>query len=236
MIREYRKGVNAADLVLFKIFTCHKKRKVLNLIKISDRGNFMKKLVFVFLVAIVALGLIGCDKAVEDPNYRYRTTGHFADWGSNFEERFMMENVSRSDARIKDVKGALKDAQYIYLWEYNSAAVAPAGWTVDYSGKGISQDGRFAVKFIRLAKDDFETSGWAFDMWIPSTEAGGVKNLSPDTIYVPMDRSDEAANAANDGLGSNNGNPVLLKGAQTYYIVFAVFKDRSRGVGAVVKP
>jgi hypothetical protein len=73
-------------------------------------------------------------------------------------------------------------------------------------------------------------------MWMPSTEAGSLKNLSPDTMYTPMDRSDEAAEAAGDGLGSNNGNPVLLKGAQTYYVVFAVFKDRSRGIGAAVKP
>jgi len=195
----------------------------------------MKKFAFILIVAVAVFGLMGCDKATEDPNYGYRTTGHFADWGSNFEQRFMMENVSKSDARIKDIKGALKDAQYVYLWEYNSAAVAPAGWTVDYPGAGISQDGRFAVKFIRLGKDDFESSGYAFDMWIPSTEAGGVRNLSPDTLFVPMDRSDEAANAAGDGLGSNNGNPVLLKGAQTYYIVFAVLKDRSRAVGAVVK-
>ena len=196
----------------------------------------MKKFGVIFIAAIVVFFLIGCDKATEDPNYRYRTTGHFADWGSNFEQRFMMENVSRSDARIKDIKGALKDAAYIYMIEYAPATVNPAGWTVDYPGAGISQDGRYAVKIIRLGKDDFETSGWAFDMWIPSTEAGGVRNLSPDTLFVPMDRSDEAANAAGDGLGSNNGNPVLLKGAQTYYVVFAVFKDRSRGIGAVVKP
>ena len=195
----------------------------------------MKRFAFILIAAVIAVCLAGCDKAVEDPTYNYRTTGHFADWGSNYDAAFMMTNVSRSDARIKDIKAALKDAQYIYLYEYDPTRVAPAGWNVDYPGVGISQDGRFAVKIIRLARDSYEASGWGFDMWMPSTEAGSLKNLSPDTMYTPMDRSDEAAEAAGDGLGSNNGNPVLLKGAQTYYIVFAVFKDRSRGMGAVVK-
>jgi len=196
----------------------------------------MKRFAVFMVIAVIAVCVIGCDKAVEDPTYNYRTTGHFADWGSTYDANFMMTNVSRSDARIKDLKAALKDAQYIYLWEYDTTRVAPAGWTVDYSGAGISQDGRFAVKIIRLARDSYEASGWGFDMWMPSTEAGSLKNLSPDTMYTPMDRSDEAADAAGDGLGSNNGNPVLLKGAQTYYVVFAVFKDRSRGIGAAVKP
>jgi len=110
-----------------------------------------------------------------------------------------------------------------------------AGWNVEYSGANIKLDGVFAVKFIRLNPDSAEPSGWIYDMWIPSTEAGGVKNLSPDTLFVPKDRSDEERDAAGDGLGSCNDNPVLLKGAVPYYIVFAVFKDKSRGVGAVVK-
>ena len=195
----------------------------------------MKRFSVILIAAVIAVCLAGCDRAVEDPTYNYRTTGHFADWGSNYEANFMMTNVSRSDARIKDIKAALKDAQYIYLYEYASSQVSPAGWTVDFPGAGISLDGRFAVKIIRLARDSYESSGWGFDMWVPSTEAGGVKNLSPDTLFVPMDRSNEVRDAAGDGLGSYNDNPVLLKGAQTYYIVFAVFKDRSRGIGAVVK-
>jgi hypothetical protein len=196
----------------------------------------MKRFAVFLIIAVSAVCVIGCDKAVEDPDYNYRTTGAFADWGSNYDAAFMMTNVSRSDARIKDLKAALKDAQYIYLYEYDTTRVPAAGWTVDYPGAGISVDGRFAVKLIRLIKDSYDPSGWGFDMWMPSTEAGSLKALSPDTLFTPMDRSDEAAAAANDGLGSNNGNPVLLKGAQTYYVVFAVFKDRSRGIGAVVKP
>ena len=54
----------------------------------------------------IAVSFTSCDKAVPDPNYNYRVTGHFADWGSNYEARFMMENVSRSDARIKPLKAA----------------------------------------------------------------------------------------------------------------------------------
>ena len=196
----------------------------------------MKRFAFILIAAVVAVSLVGCDKAVEDPTYNYRTTGHFADWGSLYDGNFMMTNVARSDARIRALRNALRDAEYIYLYEYNPSQVSPAGWTVDYPGANISVDGRYAVKFIRLARDSFEPSGWGFDMWIPSTEAGGIRNLSPDTLFVPRDRSDEAAAAAGDGLGSNNGNPVLLGNASAYYVVFAVFKDRSRGMGAVVKP
>jgi hypothetical protein len=188
------------------------------------------------VIAVIALGLVACGgKAVEDPDHTYRVTGHFADWGSNYASEFMMTSVSPSDARIKAIKGALKDAQYVYLYEYTPNMAKAAGWNVEYSGANIGLDGVFAVKFIRLNRDSLEASGWAYDMWIPSTEAGGVKNLSPDTLFVPKDRSNEERDAAGDGLGSHNDNPVLLKGAVPYYIVFAVFKDKSRGVGAVVK-
>jgi len=190
------------------------------------------------VIAIVMLGLAACDsKAVPDPAHNYRVTGHFADWGSNFDSNFMMTNVSKSDARIKAIKGALKDAEYVYIYEYTPNLSKSAGWNVEYSGATppISLDGVYAVKIIRLNPDSLEPSGWAYDMWVPSTEAGGVKNLSPDTMFVPKDRSDEERDAAKDGLGSCNDNPVLLKGAVPYYIVFAVFKDKSRGIGAVVK-
>jgi hypothetical protein len=199
--------------------------------------SMIKRSIALFaVIAIIALGLAACDsKAVEDPDHNYRVTGHFADWGSNYASEFMMTPVSKSDARIKDIKGALKDAQYVYLYEYTPNMSKAAGWNVEYSGANIKLDGVFAVKFIRLNRDSFEASGWIYDMWIPSTEAGGVKNLSPDTLFVPKDRSDEERDAAKDGLGSCNDNPVLLKGAVPYYVVFAVFKDKSRGVGAVLK-
>ncbi|MDR0314085.1 MAG: hypothetical protein LBI14_10885 [Treponema sp.] len=189
----------------------------------------------VLVLLAVASAFIGCDKATPDPNYNYRVTGAFADWGSNFEQRFMMTNVAKSDERLKSISSALKDAQYVYIYDYTPNASGAAGWTVDYSGPRISVDGRFAVKLIRLEKDTSDPSGWGFNMWMPSTESGGLKNLNPDVMFVPMDRSDEARDAARDGMGSNNDNPVLLKGDVGYYIVFAVFKDRSRGIGAVLK-
>jgi hypothetical protein len=192
--------------------------------------------VAITLIAVIALGLAACGgKAVEDPAHKYRVTGHFASWGSNYADEFMMTSVSSSDARVKAVKDALKDAQYVYVYEYTPDMSKTAGWNVEYSGANIKLDGVFAVKFIRLNPDKSESSGWAFDMWIPSTEGGGIKNLSPDTLFVPKDRSNEERDAAGDGLGSYNDNPVLLKGAVPYYIVFAVFKDKSRGMGAVVK-
>jgi len=189
----------------------------------------------VFLLVVFAVVFTACEKATPDPNFNYRVTGHFANWGSNYEEKFMMTPVAKSDARLKPIKSELKDAQYIYIYEYTPNQSSLAGWNVSYAGPGINLDGIFAVKFIRLSKDPSEPSGWMFDMWMPSAEAGGLKNLSPDTLFTPKNRSDEERDAAKDGYGSNNDNPVLLKGPVPYYVVFAVFKDKSRGMGAVVK-
>jgi tetratricopeptide (TPR) repeat protein len=174
-----------------------------------------------------------------DPNnadyYNYRVTGNFAGWTSNYEARFMMTPVALSDPRLQAIQTQLKDAEYVYIYEYTPDRNSPAGWNVEYPGAGIRVDGIYAVKLIRLKPDSTERSGWAYDMWMPSTEAGGLKNLSPDTMYMPLDRSPQVAEAAGDGLGNFNDNPVVLKGAVPYYIVFAVFKDKTRGMGAVLK-
>ena len=193
----------------------------------------MKKTGLIFAVIIGFVFLAGCAKATPDPNYNYRVTGHFADWTSGFDSVFMMENVASNDERIKPLRSALRDAEYIYLYEYTPTG--SAGWTVDYPGLNISVDGVYTVKFIRLARADDLPDGWEYDMWMPSTESGGFANLSPDTLYVPPGRSDEAAAEANDGRGSVNSNPVILTGPNTYYIVLAVMKDRSRAMGAVAK-
>ena len=194
----------------------------------------MKKIGFFLMIAAFAVIIVSCGgKAVEDPNYNYRVTGNFAGWGSNYEAEFMMENVARNDARIRPLSNALKNADYIYLYEYTPAG--NAGWSVSYSGANVNVDGDYAVKFIRFARDASDPSGWGYDMWMPSAEAGGFANLSPDTLFVPMNRTDEARDAAGDGLGSNNDNPVLIRGAGTYYVVFAVMKDRTRAMGAVFK-
>jgi len=189
----------------------------------------------VLLLVVFAAVFTACEKAAPDPNFNYRVTGHFANWGSNYDEKFMMTPVAKSDPKLKPIKSELKDAQYIYIYEYTPNQNSLAGWNVSYAGPGINMDGIFAVKFIRLSKDPSEPSGWMFDMWMPSAEAGGLKNLSPDTLFTPKNRSDEERDAAKDGYGSNNDNPVLLKGSVPYYVVFAVFKDKSRGMGAVVK-
>jgi len=188
----------------------------------------------VSLLVVFAAVFTACGKATPDPNYNYRVTGQFAGWDNNYDEKFMMTPVAKSDERLKSIKTELKDAQYVYIYEYTPDRNNLAGWNISYTGTG-NLDGIFAVKFIRFTKDSSEASGWLYDMWIPSKEAGGLKNLSPNTLFVPKDRTDEERDAAADGLGSNNDNPVLLKGSVTYYIVFAVFKDKTRGMGAVVK-
>ena len=204
-----------------------------------------KKWMIIGVIVMLAVIAAGCAStsgtaattravAENDPNFNYRVTGQFAGWGQTFEAQYMMENVAKDDPRIAPIHAALADANYVYLYEYTPDTANPAGWTTDFPGAGISVDGNFCVKIIRLIADSTEASGWFFDMWIPSTEAGGVSNLSPNTFFTPMARTDEEADAAGDGLGSNNGNPVLLK-AGTYYIVFAVMNDRSRAMGAVAK-
>jgi hypothetical protein len=198
----------------------------------------MKKLsITVSVLFLIAFAVIftACDSAKPDPEHNYRVTGAFADWGSNYETRFMMMPVAKSDARISAIKSELKNAQYVYIYEYTPNASSPAGWNVEYTGANVRVDGIYAVKLIRLNPEPSEPSGWMYDMWMPSTEAGGLKNLSPATMYMPLDRSPETAEAAGDGLGNFNDNPVVLKGAVPYYIVFAVFKDKTRGMGAVLK-
>ncbi|MCL2065988.1 MAG: hypothetical protein FWG99_00790 [Treponema sp.] len=203
----------------------------------------MNVVLLLTLFAAAAVIAVGCGSApsrstaASDPDYTYRITGQFASWGSNYDQKFMMESVSASDSRLRPISAALRDAMYIYLGEYTPNPNVSANWNVKYLGAGIDLDGVYAVKVIRLERDleGIEPSGWMHNMWIPSTEAGGVRNLSPDTLYTPLSRSDEEAAAAGDGLGSNNDNPVLLKGPATYYVVFAVMNDRSRAMGAVVK-
>jgi len=200
--------------------------------------------IYIMLLLLVSVGIMaqaqqsafqGTWNAEYDPNYNYRVTGQFATWGSNYEEKFMMTPVDKSDARLNPIKSQLNDAQYIYIYEYKPSQYSNAEWSVKYSGPKININGIYAIKIIRLEKDPTEPSGWMFDMWIPSAEAGGLKNLSPDTLFTPKNRSDIERDAAKDGYGSNNDNPVLLKGPVSYYVVFAIFKDKSRGMGAVIK-
>jgi len=166
----------------------------------------MKKIniivIAVCLLAVCAVTFTACRKARQDPDYNYRVTGHFANWTSNYEEKFMMTPVAKCDARLKPIKPMLTDAQYIYLYEYTPNKNNAANWNVIYSGKGINVDGIYALKFIRLEKDSSDSSGWTFNMWMPSAEAGGLKNLSPDTLFTPMNRSDEERDGAKDGLAA----------------------------------
>jgi len=207
-----------------------------------------RQVLFIAIIAIIALFAVGCANiqkgiptgwnpapAASDAKYNYRITGQFAGWTQTYDAKYMMENVSKDDRRLAPLGAALDDALYVYLKEYTPDTEEPAGWSVEFSGMNISLDGNFAVKVIRLIEDATDDSGWFFDMWIPSREAGGVINLSPSTLYTPPARVPEVATAAGDGLGGNDDNPVLLKGAVPYYIVFAVLEGGRRAMGAIVK-
>jgi len=60
----------------------------------------MKKSNIVFIIVclfiICAVIFTACSKATPDPNYNYRVTGHFANWTSNYEEKFMMTPVAKA--------------------------------------------------------------------------------------------------------------------------------------------
>ena len=197
----------------------------------------MKKSIIAVLsvLLLVTLAAVFTSCGVKaDPRYNYRVTGAFADWGPHYEAKFMMTQVAASDKRLAPIKSELKNAQYIYVYEYTPDRDNPAGWYIEYTGAGIRVDGIQGIKFIRLSANPSEPSGWAHDAWMPSTEMRGFRSITPDTIYVAPDRTDEARDAAGDGLGSVNDNPALLKGARPYLVVLAIYKDGSKGIGAVL--
>lgn len=183
----------------------------------------MKK-ILTFLFALVAvLGLASCGKAVENPEKDYYVVGQFNGWGDSIgKPEFKMSAVAANDKAVKNLK--IKDAKYVYALEVVFPA-EDAGWNVSISG-GDTFNGNLAVKVVRTEKDDPES----INFWAENKESGEVKNLSPETLFVPAYREQDEADGK--GTWADNG---CVREAGTYTIVFVEFEDGSLGMGAVKK-
>lgn len=185
----------------------------------------MKK-ILTFLFALVAvLGLASCGKAVENPEKDYYVSGQFADWKVGEREDLKMVAVAANDKAVRKLK--IKSAKYVYAVE----VVFPsekASWQekVKNGEEIIEFDGNLALKVVRTAKGDPES----MDFWAQNKESGEVKNLSPETLFVPAYREQDQA----DGQSTWGGN-CCVREAGTYTIVFVEFEDGSLGMGAVKK-
>ena len=197
----------------------------------------MKKIVTLVLVAMVAMScvfaLAACAKPLEDPEFFYTITGNFNGWKVNtdaadetkLDAKYQMEAISASDARVKSIKGQLKDAQYLYIVEHTCVNEG-AGWTKKYT---LSEGGRE----VEVLKTKFtvvgEVSSWEAN-WLPDAGNTNVKSLTPDTLYCPP----HSEAPTYPGSGAWNDNPIILE-AGTYYVVFATFADGTEGIGAIAK-
>jgi hypothetical protein len=72
-------------------------------------------------------------------------------------------------------------------------------------------DGNLTVKIIRTDAADKDS----INFWVQSKESGKVKNLTPDTLYIPPFVEENVG-----GAGAWNDNPIAFE-AGTYDIVFA---------------
>lgn len=190
----------------------------------------------VLLVAVFALFVLaacgGEDKVLENTTKDYYVTGQFNGWGPK--EGFKMEAIKLSDERIASVKGQLKGVQSLYIHEITLPAEL-ADWSEKYMIDGTLTEfnGNLTVKIIRTEKDDVDAMSW-----MPSPEGGELKNITPDTMVMPMYRDEAEVPAENDNLGHWNNNPVA-KEAGDYYVVFAekgAGREAVRFIGLIKKP
>lgn len=205
----------------------------------------MKKIVTLVLVAMVAMScvfaLAACAKPLEDPEFSYTITGNFNGWHVNtdaaddtkLDAKYQMEAISVNDARVKSIKGQLKDAQYLYIVEHTCVNEG-AGWTITYTlsegGREITVDGNMAIKVLKTKFTSVgDVSSWEQN-WLPDAGNTNVRSLTPDTLYCPP----HSESATYPGSGAWNDNPIILE-AGTYYVVFATFADGTYGIAAIAK-
>lgn len=189
----------------------------------------MKKLLVFVAVLFAAVSITACkeDKILENLDKDYYATGQFADWVAS--EAFLMEAIKSSDERVKDIKDELKGLDYLYVLEVTFSD-GEAGWGNSYTvdGEEVFFDGNLAVKVIRTNKDEPDV----IDFWAQSPESGEIKNITPDTLFIP-----KFVEENDDGTGTWNDNS-FAKEAGTYYLVFAAKgtgTDRVRMMGLVKK-
>ena len=177
----------------------------------------MKKLLVFVLALVAVLGLASCGKAAVNPDKDYYAVGQFQGWSVGKAES-KMEAVSS----VKGLK--IKGAKYIYALEVTFSA-EKAGWEEAIKG-GDTFDGNLSIKVVRTAAGDPES----VDFWAENKESGEVKNLTPETLFVPAYHEEDLG----DGMGTWGGN-TFVRAAGTYTIVFVEFADGTLGMGAVAK-
>lgn len=187
----------------------------------------MKKLVLVFTVLLLAIGLTACSsgKILQDTAHDYFATGQYANWGDAAGNAdFKMEAIAPNDKRVSSIKKELKGATALYIKEVTLPDGA-AGWDVTYKINGTESkfDGNLTVKVIQTNAGDNVPNFWA-----QSPESGEIKNLTPDALYIPKFVEENV-----DKAGSWNDNPVAMK-AGKYDLVFVEFEG-SKALGLIAK-
>ncbi|QWB95749.1 hypothetical protein KHQ89_07420 [Mycoplasmatota bacterium] len=187
----------------------------------------MKKFFGLLVVLALTFTLASCvsGEVLEDTSHDYFATGNFAGWDAvTSSDDYKMEAIARNDERIDSIVKETKDAEAIYILEITLPSEA-AGWDVTYTIDGTETvfDGNLTVKVIQTDVDSEVPNYWA-----QSPESLEVKNLTPDTLYVPS-----FVETSEDGSGTWNDNPVALK-AGTYDFVFVVF-DGYKGMALIEK-
>jgi len=172
----------------------------------------MKKLLVLVVALVATFGLTACgsDEILENESKAYYATGQFNGWSA--QDDFEMEAIKLSDERVASIKSDLKGVESLYILEI-TLPTDEAGWTVTYTidSKEVVVDGYLTVKIIKTDAADKDS----VDFWAQSPESGKVKNLTPDTLYIPPFVEENV-----DDAGTWNDNPIAFE-AGTYYIVFA---------------
>lgn len=189
----------------------------------------MKRLILVLTLVFAALFLVACGdsgKVLEDDAHVYYLTGQLAGWGDAVgNNQFLMTAIAKNDDRVKSISKDLKNAKYIYIIEATFPA-GEAGWEVSYKidGKDVEVDGNLTLKILQVNKGE-EAPNW----WAQAPESGEVKNLTPDTLYLPPFVEENV-----DGAGGWNDNPIVFA-AGTYYIVYVQYSNTEHGLAAIKK-
>jgi hypothetical protein len=184
----------------------------------------MKKVLVLLLGLVLTFALVGCNNPLVNEEKDYYATGNFNGWDTV--ESGKMEAIAKNDERVSAIKSELSGVKFLYLVE-GTLPTDAAGWSVTYKidGTVTELDGNLTVKVIRTEAGEPDERNW----WAQSPESGEIKNLTPDTLYIPPFVEENV-----DQAGGWNDNPAALE-AGTYYIVFAEFTDGTRGLGLIKK-
>ncbi len=169
----------------------------------------MKKFGFFAVLFIVLFTLSACGGAAEleetvaDDENEYYAMGPFSEWAP--QEAFRLVSLDGLDSLI--------DAEYLYIVEVTFSA-EEADWSETFTEDGdeITFNGNKAVKIMRLDAEDAQT-------WMPSPEGGEIRNLTPDTLFMP-NFVDPDGDDYEEGLGHWNDN-AFVREPGTYYIIYA---------------